>query len=66
MASTEWICFYAIDFTDGTDEVCILHVGTQAECQRTADRMPAINYTGNKHPASARMCVRPIELEAGA
>lgn len=60
MSPPEWVCGYVLEFTDGGEpEVQVLHVGTQEECERVADLVPAIAYSGDRPTGEARMVVRP-------
>lgn len=43
------VCGYVIKFTDGGEnEAEVLHVGTKEECERVADLIPAVAYSGNR------------------
>lgn len=54
----EWICGYRIEFTDDGPPVAeVLHVGTQDECERMADLLPAVAYSGARPIKGAHLVV---------
>jgi hypothetical protein len=58
----QWACAFVLTFGDGgPEEVGVLHVGTEAECDAVAALTPAIAYSGTRHPVtSARIVVGPV------
>lgn len=55
-----WVCGYVLTFSDGGEpEEQVLHVGTREECERVADLVPAVSYSGSRPCSTARMVVCP-------
>ena len=52
------ICVYRLDFADNdAPEFGLLHRGTKDECERVADLIPAVSYSGGRHVQSCRIGV---------
>jgi hypothetical protein len=55
-----WVCGYVLEFSDGDEpEEQVLHIGTEEECKRVADLLPAVSYSGTRPDPEARMIVKP-------
>lgn len=56
----EWVCAYRLSFADGGDyEFGCLHVGTEDECRRTMDLIPAVAYGGSRPLVECIVFVAP-------
>ena len=50
-------------FHEGDDEHCVLMYGQRWECERNAEQVPAVAYSGERPLKSASIGVWPIKLE---
>lgn len=61
-AEEEFICGYVIEFSDGGDpEGGILHQGTLEDCERVANMIPGVAYSGSRPVAQARIVIHERE-----
>lgn len=62
VSGAQWALACVLEFGDGGEpEGRVLHVGTEAECERLAGMMPAVAYNGARPVVRASMRWRPIE-----
>jgi len=46
---SKFACGYILSFSDGgPDEEQILHIGTEKECNKILDFLPAVSYSGDR------------------
>jgi hypothetical protein len=55
----------AIEFEDGHLEGQVFHVGTKAECERVANMMPGVAYSGPERVLGARVIICPNTEDCG-
>ena len=62
MTGVQFVCASVITFSDGGPEsVMLLSSGTEEECRRTADLVPAISYNGDRPDPKGRLVIIPRE-----
>jgi hypothetical protein len=55
---SNFACVARLDFSDGGEpEFIVLHEGTEAECIRMADGVPAVAYSGKRPVKDCRVAV---------
>jgi hypothetical protein len=56
LGGTGWKLFYLIHFSDGGDpEGQLLHEGTEDECVKLANMLPAVSYSGQRPVAKCTL-----------
>lgn len=62
MAEGEFVCCSVIEFSDGGEEsVTVLERGSKETCERVADLIPAVSYSGKRPMKAAYMVVTEAE-----
>jgi hypothetical protein len=55
-----WILGYVIEFSDGGEpEIQILHKGSEESCEKMANLLPAVSYSGDRPNPSASLIWMP-------
>jgi hypothetical protein len=58
---TRWAAGYVIHFKDGGEpEEQVLHIGTREECERTAELVSAVSYSGDRPIDCCRFVICPV------
>jgi len=56
-----WILGYVIEFSDGGEpEIQILHKGSEESCEKMANLLPAVSYSGDRPNPSASLRWMPV------